>query len=210
MSEGHGSNTTKGILNPSAGRFKPRANHTSRSRTVRSNSSSDRTQSPPPHTINTNPIPSNSLNAPPVVSVTAPTPQASPVSQKRAHHKSTPAYPSSALRPPTEIAPIQKSYSSGSASKRKADDVETDGPTPPREHRTTFAPEPRSKHIAPTPTTPFQLIILPVLFTFSTPCLRDLRFFPCAIFVPPPQATAYFFRISADVRKVRCPISDRR
>lgn len=47
------------------------------------------------------------------------------------------------------VPPVQKSWSSGSTGKRKAEDVEVDpgSTTPPKEqkeHRATFAPEPRS------------------------------------------------------------------
>ncbi|KAF5319977.1 hypothetical protein D9611_011042 [Ephemerocybe angulata] len=147
MSESHGSNVSKGILNPSTGKFRPKAGP----RQVRSKSSPERTRtpSPPPPKLDTisavsgSGQASSSLLAPPVLSFTAPTPEASPISPKRrAHHKSTPTHPASVLRTPP---PVQKSHSSGST-KRKADEAEVDSVTPPREreHKTTFAPEPRT------------------------------------------------------------------
>lgn len=151
MSESHGANTTsKGILNPSSGRLRPKVSNASRQ--ARPNSSTDRTRTPspsPPKLDTTSATTglgaaSSSLLAPPTISFTSATPEATPISPKRVHHRSTPTQPSPALREPTRPAAIQKSHSSGST-KRKADEADVDSVTPPREHKTTFAPEPRSK-----------------------------------------------------------------
>lgn len=82
----------------------------------------------------------------PQLSITRPTPEPSPISPvspspRRTHHKSTPTMPPKSILPPV----IEKSYSSGSV-KRKADETDfVDGDkTPPKEHRATFAPEPKS------------------------------------------------------------------
>lgn len=93
---------------------------------------------------------SSLLAPPPTLAVIAPTPDPSPVSpvggSKRIHHKSEPETPSSVLRNPgLEVPQVQKSWSSGSTGKRKAEDVEGELTTPPREQRATFAPEPRSR-----------------------------------------------------------------
>jgi len=113
-----------------------------------SHPSRTRTPSPTPR-IDTAPFftsiqATSSLLGAPTLAVTAPTPEASPISPKRVHHKSTPTRPS-ALRTPLSPPIIEKSYSSGST-KRKAEDAEVSGDkTPPKEgHRTSFAPEPRS------------------------------------------------------------------
>lgn len=152
MSESHGANTTsKGILNPSSGKLRPKVNYASRQ--ARSNSSPNRTRtpSPSPPKLDTASATtalgaaSSSLLVPPTISFTSPTPEATPISPKRTHHKSTPTKPSSALQGQAPPSTIQKSHSSGST-KRKADEADVDSVTPPREHRTTFAPEPRSKH----------------------------------------------------------------
>ncbi|KAF9453167.1 hypothetical protein P691DRAFT_629213, partial [Macrolepiota fuliginosa MF-IS2] len=98
--------------------------------------------------------PSSLLAPPPVLTVIAPTPEASPITPsltpKRVHHKSVPETPSSVLRNPNSLAapPMQKSWSSGSTSagKRKAEEElgNTTPPKEPKEQRATFAPEPRT------------------------------------------------------------------
>ncbi|CAA7261534.1 unnamed protein product [Cyclocybe aegerita] len=91
---------------------------------------------------------SSSLLAPPTLALIGPTPEASPVSPtRRSHHKSSPTVPTrSALRPPSTPPVVEKSLSSGS-SKRKAEEAGVGGDkTPPKEgkeHKTTFAPDPR-------------------------------------------------------------------
>ncbi|KAJ3518181.1 hypothetical protein NLJ89_g13 [Agrocybe chaxingu] len=92
---------------------------------------------------------SSSLLAPPTLAIIGPTPEPSPVSPtRRPHHKSSPTVPTrSSLRPPSTPPVIEKSFSSGS-SKRKAEEAGVGGDkTPPKEgkeHKTTFAPDPRS------------------------------------------------------------------
>lgn len=85
----------------------------------------------------------------PQLTVIGPTPDASPISPitptRRVHHKSTPTMPPKSILPPV----IEKAYSNGSV-KRKADDADVEGDkTPPKEkeHRATFAPDPRSMNI---------------------------------------------------------------
>jgi hypothetical protein len=110
---------------------------------------------PGPPQISTATIQSGpSLLAPPTLSVIGPTPDASPITpstpSKRTHHKSDPETPSSALRKPgPDVPQVQKSWSTGSG-KRKAEEIPEADTTPPtlkeqKEHRATFAPEPRSE-----------------------------------------------------------------
>lgn len=151
MSGSHGASSSKGILNPSAGRLRPKTNSNASRRDGRPKFSSERTRtpSPPPPKLTTFSAvagpeqASSSLLVPPALSFTAATPEASPISPKRTHHKSTPTQPNSAIRSTSPPPAIQKSFSSAST-KRKADEAEVDSHTPPREHRTTFAPEPRT------------------------------------------------------------------
>jgi len=85
----------------------------------------------------------------PQLSVIGPTPEVSPISPitptRRIHHKSTPTMPQKSFLAPV----IEKSYSSGSV-KRKAEEADVEGDkTPPKEtkeHRATFAPDPRSMY----------------------------------------------------------------
>ena len=92
------------------------------------------------------PAPRTSLLVPPTLSTIDASPDASPISpSRRSHHKSQPTEPSSSVLQKASLPPpIQKSYSTGSA-KRKASEAEVEGDkTPPKVHRATFAPEPRS------------------------------------------------------------------
>ncbi|KXN83151.1 hypothetical protein AN958_01822 [Leucoagaricus sp. SymC.cos] len=109
----------------------------------------------PPPQIATSLIQSEpSLLAPPILSVTGPTPEVSPITPstslgKRAHHKSEPETPSSVLRNPgLEVPQVQKSWSSGSGKRKAEEAAESEGNTTPpkeqKEHRATFAPEPRA------------------------------------------------------------------
>jgi len=85
---------------------------------------------------------SSSLLVPPQLSITGPTPEASPISPvRRAHLKSTPTMPVKSILPPV----IEKAHSSGST-KRKADEAGVGGDkTPPKELKATFAPEPKGR-----------------------------------------------------------------
>ena len=97
------------------------------------------------------PTPSTSLLVPPTLSIIAATPEASPISpSRRSHHKSQPTEPSSSVLQKASLPPpVQKSFSTGSA-KRKASEAEVEGDkTPPKIHRATFAPEPRSASLRP-------------------------------------------------------------
>ncbi|KDR82561.1 hypothetical protein GALMADRAFT_220549 [Galerina marginata CBS 339.88] len=117
-----------------------------------------RTPSPPPAKLVFGSMQGqSSLLAPPALSVTSPTPEASPVSpSRRMHHKSSPTVPTmSVLKTPSTPPIMEKSYSSGSASgKRKADEAGVGGdktpPKEPREPRATFAPEPRTHRASAT------------------------------------------------------------
>ncbi|KAF5360457.1 hypothetical protein D9756_004950 [Leucocoprinus leucothites] len=108
---------------------------------------------PPPQISPTTIQSGPSFLAPPTLAVIGPTPEASPITPssptRRAHHKSTPDTPSGGLRSHAlEVPQIQKSWSSGSG-KRKAEGLpDPEGSTTPpkeqKEHRATFAPEPRT------------------------------------------------------------------
>lgn len=124
--------------------------HGSQSRRGRTRSTPlmNRTPSPPPN-IDTTPFSgpiagASSLHVP-HVSVISPTPDVSPVTPRRPHHKSQPTLPTTSVLDRLNTAPVTGQQSTG---KRKAEEADVGGdktpPKDPKEQRATFAPDPRS------------------------------------------------------------------
>lgn len=83
----------------------------------------------------------------PQLTIIGPTPEPSPSSAttptRRIHHKSTPTMPPKSILPPV----IEKSYSNGSV-KRKADEADVELPKETKEHKATFAADPRTNRLS--------------------------------------------------------------